>query len=113
MTKTERRAGRAGLAEYYRALLEEQAEGDLSMAEFAAEVGVSAPTLYSWRRRLAEVDEEPEVGDLIEVEVADGEGAGERASAIALTVDGRLRIDLDADFDAGALERLLRVLSRC
>jgi len=38
----------AELAEYYRELLEEQAASELSVTEFAAEVGISAGTLYSW-----------------------------------------------------------------
>jgi len=40
------------------------------------------------------------------VEVAQG-------ASIVLLVDGRIQIELEADFDDGALERLLRVLSRC
>jgi len=112
-TARARSRGRADLAEYYRALLEEQAQSDLSVTEFAEEVGVSAATLYSWRRRLADSSEEGEAGDLIEVQVT-GEGTVlQEGASIVLTVDGRLRIELEADFDDGALERLLGVLSRC
>jgi len=101
---------RADLGEYYRALLEEQAESDLSVTEFAEEVGVSAATLYSWRRRLADLGE---AKDLIEVQVT-GDGVElQRGASITLMIDGRLRIELETDFDDGALERLLRILSRC
>lgn len=104
---------RASLADYYRELLEEQAGSDLSMTEFADEVGVSAATLYGWRRRLADSAEGTEAQDLLEVQLTDEEAAQQRRSPIVLTVDGRLRIELEADFDAGALERLLRLLSQC
>lgn len=108
-----RSGGRNDLAEYYRGLLEEQAQSELSVSAFAEEVGVSAATLYLWRRRFADSAEASEVGDLVEVQVT-GEGAElQRGTSIVLTVDGRLRIELAADFDDGALERLLRVLSRC
>lgn len=112
-TARARSGGRSDLAEYYRGLLEEQAESELSVSEFAEEVGVSAGTLYSWRRRLADFAEEGEAGDLIEVQVSDDEAVLRRGASIALRVDGRLRIELEADFDDGALERLLHVLSRC
>jgi len=104
---------RNSLADYYRELLEEQAASDLSMTEFAEEVGVSAATLYGWRRRLADSAEVTEAQELLEVQLTDGEDAAQRRSPIVLTVDRRLRIELEADFDAGALERLLQLLSRC
>ena len=69
METTRSRSGsRAGLVEHYRALLEEQAQSELSVTEFAAEVGVSAGTLYAWRRRLADSAGASEVGDLVEVQ---------------------------------------------
>jgi transposase-like protein len=112
-TARPRSEGRAELAEYYRALLEEQAQGELSVREFAEEVGVSAATLYSWRRRLDGSAEVKEAGDLLEVQVTGDAAVLQRGASIVLTVDGRVRIELEADFDAGALERLLRLLSRC
>lgn len=112
-TTRARSGGRSDLAEYYRGLLDEQAESELSVSEFAEEVGVSAATLYSWRRRLGDSAGEGEARDLIEVQVAGDEAVLRRGASIVLTVDGRLRIELEADFDDGALERLLRVLSRC
>jgi transposase-like protein len=105
--------GRSDLAEYYRALLEEQEQSELSVAEFAEEVGVSPATLYSWRRRLAESGEDREGGDLIEVQVPGAGDVLQRGASIVLIVDSRLQIQLEADFDGGALERLLGVLSRC
>jgi len=54
-----------------------------------------------------------EAKDLIEVQVT-GDGVElQRGASITLMIDGRLRIELETDFDDGALERLLRILSRC
>jgi transposase-like protein len=113
--KTARALSGSDLAEHYRALLAEQARSELSVTEFAGEVGLSAATLYAWRRRLSgsrAQDREPG-RELLEVQIADGERPAARPSPVVLTVDGRLRIELEADFDDGALERLLRLLSRC
>lgn len=112
-TERARSEGRTDLAEYYRGLLEEQEQSELSVTAFAEEVGVSAATLYAWRRRLADSPDVGESGDLIEVQVTGDGPVLRRGTSIVLTVDGRLRIELEADFDDGALERLLRVLSRC
>jgi hypothetical protein len=107
-TRPERQAD---LAKYYGGLLDEQAQSGLSVRAFAAEAGVSAWTLYSWRRRLAELAEVGQAGELVEVQVSDDGGAQD--TPIVVAIDGRLRIELAADFDAGALERVLGVLSRC
>lgn len=112
-TTRARSGGRSGLAEYYRGLLDEQAKSELSVSAFAEEAGLSAATLYSWRRRLAGAVEESDAGDLIEVQVTDDDAVLRRGASIVLMVDGRLRIELESDFDDVALERLLRILSRC
>lgn len=97
-------------ATYYEELLDEQAESGLSVAEFAEEAGVSAATLYAWRRRLRGQGRTPKV---LEVDVVDEESAASRSQAVTLHVDDRFRIELSGDFDEGALVRLLRVLDRC
>lgn len=108
-----RSRGQCERAEHYRALLEKQATSELSVREFAREVGVSAATLYLWRRRLAESHGTNEVGGLVEVQVTGDSAVMRRGAAIVLTVDERLRIELEADFDDKALARLLQILSRC
>ena len=47
---------REELAGWYSAVLEEQASSGLSIAEYADELGVTATTLYQWRRRLGPQD---------------------------------------------------------
>jgi len=103
--------GRGDLAAYYSGLLEEQEKSGLSMAEFAEDVGISSATLYSWRRRLGTGASRPK---LVEVHLA-GRGREPEAWAPAMTlvVGDRFRLELSANFDEEALERVLGVLVRC
>ena len=103
------RSVREDLASYYTELLEEHERSGLSVAEFAEEVGVSSATLYAWRRRLGPEVRSPQ---LLEVEIDSGQESG-GAGAIGLVVGGRFRVELEAGFDEGTLERLLGVLARC
>jgi transposase-like protein len=50
---TQRPSSREGLERWYTAVLAEQESSGLSVTDFAAELGVTATTLYYWRRRLA------------------------------------------------------------
>lgn len=101
-------AGSEELAAYYAGLLEEQAVSGQSVTDFAEEAGVSAGTLYSWRRRLRSQSEGARLleVDLVEVPVET------REERLALQV-GRFRIEVPSDFDEGALARLVRSLERC
>lgn len=112
-----RRGRRANeLANCYATLLKEQAESGLSMREFAVEAGVSAWTLYSWKRRLsvssgAPVPSDPE---LVAVEVVGGRKAiraGMGGYELALPNGARLRVP--RDFDAARVSELLAVLRAC
>lgn len=98
------------LAEYYGDLLAQQQESGLSVVEFASRSGVSSATLYSWRRRLGRVRRRPRA---LEVQVSDGHEVESARGALKLVISERFRIDLEPDFDAGSLERLLGVLARC
>ena len=99
--------------EHYATLLDEQEESGLSVVAFAEDAGLSAATLYSWRRRLGRATPRDSGVALLEVCV-DGDGEVDETSGrmVVATVDGT-RIELDADFDESALERLLGVLDRC
>lgn len=97
--------GSEDLAAYYVELLEEQTESGLSVTAFAEQVGVSAATLYSWRRRLQGGGRRAR---LLEVEVV----SEERREPMTLEV-GRFRIAVRPDFDDRALQRLVVALQRC
>ena len=110
----EGKRSRADLAAYYERLLDEQKRSGLSVVEFAKEVGVSSATLYSWRRRLGGGrGDRPSDGALVEVHVTDQLDPAALPAPMVLSIDGRVRIELEESFDEGALERLLSVLARC
>lgn len=106
------------LAAYYRGLLLEQSKSGRSVSEFAREVGVSAPTLYLWRRRLRREEgsglaPKPN-GGLVAVHVLPERGSDpSKRAGLALYLKGGHRIEVNQDFDASLLRRLLAVLERC
>lgn len=112
-----RRRGRE-LVAYYRGLLLEQSKSGRSVSEFARVVGVSAPTLYLWRRRLrreGRSGSEPKPnGGLVEVHVSPDRGSDpSKRAGLALHLKSGHRIEVNQDFDASELRRLLAVLERC
>ena len=114
MARRERETdGRREREAYYEELLDEQEESGLSVAAFAEEAGLSAATLYSWRRRLGRAATRGGTAGLVEVCVSDIAAIREAPGRIVVAVAGGTRIELDADFDESALERLLGVLARC
>ncbi len=105
--------GRREREAYYGELLDEQEESGLSVVAVAEEAGLSAGTLYSWRRRLGRAANGDGGAALIEVCVGgDAEILNGSGRMIVAVADGT-RIELDADFDESALERLFGVLDRC
>lgn len=98
------------LVAYYEGLLAEQEDSGLSVTEFAEEVGVSAATLYSWRRRLRDGGRAAQV---VEVSLVDETRSASPGGSLALRVGGRFEVAVPADFDEGALLRLLGALERC
>lgn len=113
MARRERKTGGQGEREaYYEDLLDEQEESGLTVAGFAEETGLSAATLYSWRRRLGRAATRGGAAALVEVCVSDV-AVREAPGRMVVAVASGARIELDADFDESALERLLGVLGRC
>jgi transposase-like protein len=106
---------RGELAEYYEELLAEQEESGLSVTAFAEQVGLSAATLYSWRRKLSGDDEEDDgsTGRLVQVAMARSSAGTRRAGVLVLRVGEEFEVELDEDFDAEALRRLLAILDEC
>lgn len=105
------RNARARSDERRRQVLAEQRASGLSVAAFARERGLSAWTIYEWRRRLREqsADRRDEL-DLVQVTVAP---PVTRSSTIAVELEAGLRVHVPAGFDAAELRRLLEVLASC
>ena len=82
-----------------------EASGE-SAAVFARHVGANAMTLYRWRRELRNAELGPALSKIVEVRPA--RMATDDRFEVRLG-DGR-SVEVSPSFDAGALERLLRVL---
>jgi hypothetical protein len=108
----ERPTRREDLVGWYEGLLERHAESGLSVAEFAARAGVSAWTLYQWRRRLSE-GMEPQAGLPRLVEVSVVPAAEARSSRLAVELRSGRRIEVGGGFDGHELKRLIGVLESC
>ena len=93
-----------------RQILAEQRASGLSVAAFARERGLSAWTLYDWRRRLGEQAVPQEKPEFVQVMVAP---SASRASTIAVELEAGMRVHVPAGFDAAELRRLLEVLASC
>ena len=103
---------------HYARLLDEQETSGLTVVSFAAERGLSAATLYMWRRRLGRsagptrrvADREENLG-FVSVEVlGSGEGNSAASKGYELElVDGR-RLRIPSDYDREALSTLMSIL---
>lgn len=111
----ERPRSREDLACWYAAALHSQETSGLGMAAFAARIGVAAPTLYQWRRRLSSAEQDGEAGArLVEVRVSQGVADHDAAGSLVVRVcDGRRSIEVPRNFDDGVLRRLIEVLETC
>ena len=100
------------LATWYREALAAQESSGLNVSDFAESIGVSAATLYLWRRRFAGGLSTPATSrGLLEVHVRPGLDARPEPFTVRL-VDGS-EIVVPSSFDADALRRILEVLQPC
>ena len=113
---TVRPQSRDELAGWYAAALEDQAGSGLSMADYADELGVTAATLYQWRRRLSADDaaefETPGSLGLVEVAIEGRPSAGAVGPIVVRLGHGRC-VELPRRFDDDDLIRLLEILESC
>jgi len=110
---------REDLSSWYAAALAEQASSGLSVAEYADVVGVTATTLYQWRRRLAAGGGDkcrrsaPSPVGLVEVTVCRGAVAADEAETFVVRLGCDRSIEVPSRFDAAELGRLVAVLESC
>jgi len=110
----ERPVGRRGLAGWYAAVLKAQRASGLSVAEYATEIGVSAPTLYQWRRRLEPAGRDGQgVTRLIEVTEARQAAEADDGGLVVRLAGGRRSVVVPHGFDGNELRRLIGVLESC
>ena len=110
----ERPSSRDELAVWYSAALEEQAASGLSVQAYAERLGVSAWTLYQWRRRLpAAASTKRNRANLVEVTIARPNPATCASSLVVHVNEGRRSIDVPRGFDSDELRRLVEALESC
>ena len=109
-----RPAGRDALAAWYAEALDVQRASGLSVAEFAPRIGVSAPTFYAWRRRLAAAAPRELPAQLVELTVARGSSpAAATGPMVVQLCAGRRSIEVPAGFDGAELQRLVAAIESC
>ena len=102
-------------AEERSALLVALEQSGLKVSEFARERGLSAWTLYAWRRQHREnlkADRKPtrDPAGFIEVRVAPKPRS---IAPLSIDLENGRRVSVPHGFDAGELRRLLEVLATC
>ena len=104
---------REELGSWYASILEEQARSGRSVTEFAARTGISAWSLYQWRRRLSRAGSRrgEQAPRLVEVAVVQEERS--RARHLRVRLRSGHRVDVPAGFNDAELRRLLGVLESC
>ena len=114
---TERPRSRADLPRWYAAVLKDQEASGLSVAGYAEEVGVTAVTLYQWRRRLSSrglVDQSRGGrAGLIEVTVAKATHRADPDARFIVRLGNGRDIEVPRGFDDAELQRLIPVVESC
>lgn len=111
----QRPTSRGELAAWYSSILEQQSSSGLSVTEFAEQAGLSAWTLYDWRRRLSSpvaAEATPAKAELIEVSIARS-GSAPGGGMVVRLGDGHRSIAVPSGFDGDELRRLVTVLESC
>jgi len=109
----ERPARREDLTAWYESALDLQARSGLSVTDFAARAGVSAWTLYEWRRRLSRAADQHEAPPPRLVEVAVVQETPGASSRLSVHLRNGHRVDVPSGFDTADLHRLIGVLESC
>jgi transposase-like protein len=112
---SERPTSRDELADWYSAVLDAQAGSGLSVAHYAEQVGVSAWTLYQWRRRLDDATKRDGAdSNLVEVAIVQPMATSATAGSLVVRVgEGRHSIEVPRGFDSDDLCRLVVALESC
>ena len=115
----ERPLQRDDLGRWYAAALEQQASSGLSVAEYADQLGVTAATLYQWRRRLAGQSDDrdgrgrPGRVGLVEVTMKPVATPARDTATFVVRPGRNRRIEVPPRFDPTELSRLVAVLESC
>jgi hypothetical protein len=87
-------------------LISGQQSSGLSVTRFCRRHGVSTPSFYAWRKRLAAVG----VERFVEVHVAQADGRATEPSVIEVCLGGGRRVVVRPGFDATTLRQVITLL---
>ena len=114
----ERPRSRRERAAWYAAVLESQAGSGLSMTACATKIGVTAATLYQWKRRLGGLAGSPveanagQPSGLIQVAIKNCPSARTPEKFLVRLSPSR-SVEVPQDFHTAALEQQLGILEAC
>ena len=91
------------------AVVRAHAASGLTVTAFCREHGISRGLLYRWRRRCQDATVPAAESGFIELRAVERPAPG---SGVAMVIDGGWRLELEPDFDAGTLERVLCCVTR-
>jgi transposase-like protein len=101
-------ARRIDKQQYWRGIVRCWRRSGQTVRAFCDEHGLSEQSFYGWRRTIEEQDQQAQTPDFVPIHVASA-AAIPSAPLEVVAGSGRV-IRVPADFDAGALRRLLAVL---
>jgi hypothetical protein len=93
--------------QFWRKLIRRQQRSGQSIRAFCAEQGVSEPSFFAWRKKLAGPDNERQP-DFVPVHVVDG--SLQSAGHIEILLPGSRRVRVETGFDRQTLRDVLTVL---
>ena len=112
----ERPKSRGDLLRWYAEALDKQSSSGLSIAEYAEGLGVTAATLYQWRRRLSAERDDDRLArgrfGLVEVAVERKE-AQEDGGTFVVRLDHDRGLEVPRKFADAELRRLITLLESC
>lgn len=114
----ERPRSRSDLIGWYAKALAAQLRSGLSIAEYARQIGVTAASLYQWRRRLragGAPGRSLSTGgsSLVELVVSEGHRGGDRGTCAVVRLGSGRTIEVPCGFDDEDLRRLVTLLESC
>lgn len=92
------------------AVVQAHAASGLTVTAFCREHGISRGLLYRWRRRCQGETVPAVESSFVELRAVERRAPG---SGVVMVFDPGWRLELEADFDAVTLERVLSCVARC
>jgi transposase len=96
----------SALRHKWQRLISGQQSSGLSVTRFCRRHGISTPSFYAWRKRLAADGPER----FVEVHLTQADGHAAEAGVIEVCLNGRRRVAVHPGFDATTLRQVISLL---